>query len=207
MRRSTRPGWAGAGAVVASGPRGPRADASISRGDTTRRRCCATSVSDPTPASCYALHLRGLCALATGATQRGHRRPRTGSRADRRAPFYSACWGSATGDSGCAAEALRPGRRAGAAGARITYVPSQCYVFIYAGLGEREKALAYQERCVPGRRLAIQLPESHHPRPLRARPASPETPRADAPGVVNARISRAIPAHLLETAAPHRCTQ
>ena len=28
-----------------------------------------------------------------------------------------------------------------------TYVPSQCYVFIYAGLGEREKALAYQEKA------------------------------------------------------------
>ena len=27
------------------------------------------------------------------------------------------------------------------------YVPSQCYVFIYAGLGERERALEYQERA------------------------------------------------------------
>ena len=29
--------------------------------------------------------------------------------------------------------------------AQHTYVPSQCFVFIYAGLGQREKALAYQE--------------------------------------------------------------
>ena len=28
-----------------------------------------------------------------------------------------------------------------------TYVPSQCYVFIYAGLGEPEKALNYQEKA------------------------------------------------------------
>ncbi len=28
-----------------------------------------------------------------------------------------------------------------------TYVPPQCYVFIYAGLGEKERALEYQERA------------------------------------------------------------
>lgn len=28
-----------------------------------------------------------------------------------------------------------------------TYVPPQCYVFIYAGLGERERALAHQEQA------------------------------------------------------------
>ena len=28
-----------------------------------------------------------------------------------------------------------------------TYVPPQCYVFIYAGLGERERALEYQEKA------------------------------------------------------------
>ena len=28
-----------------------------------------------------------------------------------------------------------------------TYVPPQSYVYIYAGLGERERALAYQEKA------------------------------------------------------------
>jgi hypothetical protein len=31
--------------------------------------------------------------------------------------------------------------------ARDVYVPPQCYVFIYAGLGDRPKALEFQERA------------------------------------------------------------
>jgi serine/threonine protein kinase/Tfp pilus assembly protein PilF len=94
----------------------------------------------------FALHVRGLCHLATSM--------RDGAVADleraavlgQRAPFYLGILGRCYGEFGMRAEALdlvaelvhQP---------PDTYVPPQCYVFIYAGLGERDRALEYQDKA------------------------------------------------------------
>ena len=80
-------------------------------------------------------------------------------------------------------EALGADRGAGRAGAD-TYVPPQCYVFIYAGLGEREQALDYQEKAYedgasPFNYLTPSIRELYA-----LDPAPQEAPGADAPRAV-----------------------
>jgi len=98
------------------------------------------------PTYVFALHLRGLCHLATAA--------RDGAVADLeraavlggRTPFYLGLLGRCYGEFGMRREALdliaELERQS-----PDTYVPPQSYVFIYAGLGERERALEYQEKA------------------------------------------------------------
>ena len=63
-----------------------------------------------------------------------------------RAPFYLGILGRCYGEFGMRDEALGLVAELDARAAD-TYVPPQCYVFIYAGLGERERALAYQDKA------------------------------------------------------------
>lgn len=98
------------------------------------------------PSYVFALHLRGLCFLA----KERHREAiadieRAATLADR-APFYLGLLGLCYGEFGMREEALALVKELNRQ-ALDTYVPSQCYVFIYAGLGEREKALDYQEKA------------------------------------------------------------
>ncbi len=98
------------------------------------------------PTYVFALHLRGLCHLAKSV--------RDGAVADleraavlgHRAPFYLGILGLCYGEFGMRREALdliaELERQS-----PDTYVPPQSYVFIYAGLGERERALEYQEKA------------------------------------------------------------
>ena len=96
------------------------------------------------PTYVFALHLRGLCYLA--------RSMRAGAVADleqaaslsHRSPFYLGLLGRCYGQFGMRAEALALIGELQRL-SRDTYVPPQCYVFIYAGLGEQGQALAYQE--------------------------------------------------------------
>jgi serine/threonine protein kinase len=98
------------------------------------------------PSYVFALHLRGLCFL--GKRQHREAIADLGQAATLagRAPFYLGLLGLCYGESGMREEALglvaELNRQA-----LETYVPSQCYVFIYAGLGERKKALDYQEEA------------------------------------------------------------
>ena len=93
----------------------------------------------------FALHLRGLCYLAKSM--------RDGAVADleqaaalatarRSISVFSGC---VMGSSACATRRSTSSPSSGKA--PDTYVPPQCYVFIYAGLGERERALEYQEKA------------------------------------------------------------
>ena len=98
------------------------------------------------PMYVFALHIRGLCLLA--------KRSRDGAVADleqaatrsQRAPFYTGILGRCYAEFGMRDEALAILAELGRHG-RDTYVPPQCYVFIYAGLGERERALEHQEKA------------------------------------------------------------
>jgi serine/threonine protein kinase/tetratricopeptide (TPR) repeat protein len=94
----------------------------------------------------FAVHVRGLCYLAKAM--------RDGAVADleqaaslcKRAPFYLGILGRCYGEFGMRAEALRLVDELRGQAPDI-YVPPQSYVFIYAGLGERERALEYQEKA------------------------------------------------------------
>jgi len=64
----------------------------------------------------------------------------------RRAPFYLGLLGRCYGEFGMRERALQLVEELGGCGPDV-YVPPQCYVFIYAGLGDRERALQYQEEA------------------------------------------------------------
>ena len=98
------------------------------------------------PGYVFALHLRGLCFLAKAMHREAIADLGQAATLAGRAPFYLGLLGLCYGEFGMREEALglvtELNRQA-----LDTYVPSQCYVFIYAGLGEREKALDYQEKA------------------------------------------------------------
>ena len=60
-------------------------------------------------------------------------------------------------------------------------MPPQCYVYIYAGLGERERALAYQEKAYEDGASPFNYLFARHPQPLCTFPASQAPTRTDAP--------------------------
>jgi TolB-like protein/tRNA A-37 threonylcarbamoyl transferase component Bud32 len=92
----------------------------------------------------YALQLRGLCALGKARPSEAIADLQRAATLTERSPFYLGLLGFCYGKFGMRAEALELVAELEQMAPR-TYVPSQCYVFIYAGLGQREKALAYQE--------------------------------------------------------------
>jgi TolB-like protein/tRNA A-37 threonylcarbamoyl transferase component Bud32 len=92
----------------------------------------------------YALQLRGLCALAQARPGEAIANLQQAATLTQRSPFYLGLLGLCYGKFGMRAEALELVVELEQL-ASLTYVPSQCYVYIYAGLGQREKALAYQE--------------------------------------------------------------
>ena len=92
----------------------------------------------------FALHLRGLCALAKASASEAIADLSQAAALTGRSPFYLGLLGLCYGTFGMRAEALDLVAELERMAPRI-YVPSQCYVFIYAGLGQRDKALAFQE--------------------------------------------------------------
>jgi tetratricopeptide (TPR) repeat protein len=98
------------------------------------------------PAYVFAIHLRGLCYLAKSMRDEAVADLEQAASLVGRAPFYLGLLGRCYGEFGMREEALNliaelDGQRAD------TYVPPQCYVYIYAGLGERERALEFQEKA------------------------------------------------------------
>lgn len=98
------------------------------------------------PGYVFALHLRGLCSLAKSVHRDAIADLEQAATLAKRAPFYLGLLGLCYGEFGMREQALglvaELNRQA-----LETYVPPQCYVFIYAGLGEPEKALNYQEKA------------------------------------------------------------
>src|SRR4029450_1962085 len=94
----------------------------------------------------FAVHLRGMCYLATSVRDGAVADLERAASLGHRAPFYLGILGQCYGQFGMREEALALVTELN----RLppdTYVPPQSYVFIYAGLGERERALEYQEKA------------------------------------------------------------
>jgi tetratricopeptide (TPR) repeat protein len=94
----------------------------------------------------YALHLRGQCYQAKSMHEAAVADLEQAATLTHRAPFYLGLLGHHYGHFGMHEQAvglLAELERL----EREIYVPPQCYVYIYAGLGERKKALEYQEKA------------------------------------------------------------
>jgi tetratricopeptide (TPR) repeat protein len=99
---------------------------------------------DPTYA--FAVHLRGLCYLAQGRRDDTVADLELAATLTSRAPFYLGLLGRCYGVFGMRDRALQLVSELQLQ-ERTTYVPPQCYVYIYAGVGESQRALAYQEQA------------------------------------------------------------
>jgi serine/threonine-protein kinase len=97
------------------------------------------------PEYLWALHLRGLCHLASGHAAAAADLERAAT-ASGRAPFYLALLGRCYGQFGMRDRALALITELNER-SRDSYIPPQCFVYIYAGLGEPARALEYQERA------------------------------------------------------------
>ncbi len=98
------------------------------------------------PSYVFAVHVRGLCHLAKSMREGAVADLEQAASLSHRAPFYIGILGRCYGEFGMREEALSLVAELSNL-APDTYVPPQCYVFIYAGLGERERALQYQEKA------------------------------------------------------------
>lgn len=98
------------------------------------------------PAYVFAVQLRGMCYLAKSVPQHAVADLEHAAALSGRTPYYLGLLGRCYAEFGMRDEALgliaELERQA-----RDAYVAPQSYVFIYAGLGERERALAYQEQA------------------------------------------------------------
>jgi TolB-like protein len=104
--------------------------------------CSECLQSDPTYV--FAVQLRGLCHLAHARRDAAVADLERAAILSHRVPFYLGLLGRCYGQFGMRAEALALVSELERY-SRDAYVPPQCYVFIYAGLGEQDRALAYQE--------------------------------------------------------------
>jgi TolB-like protein/tetratricopeptide (TPR) repeat protein len=98
------------------------------------------------PEYVFAVHLRGLCYLTTAVRDRAVADLEQACALSRRAPFYLGLLGRCYGVFGMREQALGLIAELDRQPAD-TYVPAQSYVYIYAALGERERALEYQEKA------------------------------------------------------------
>ncbi len=94
----------------------------------------------------FAIHVRGLCHLAASNREAAVADLERATSLSHRAPFYLGILGRCYGEFGMRTEALALIEELGRQ-SPDTYVPPQSYVYIYAGLGERERALQYQEKA------------------------------------------------------------
>jgi tetratricopeptide (TPR) repeat protein/tRNA A-37 threonylcarbamoyl transferase component Bud32 len=92
----------------------------------------------------FAIHLRGLSRLAYGMSDEAIADLELAATLGQRAPFYLGLLGRCYAERGSRDQALAIIGELQAL-PPDTYVPPQCYVFVYAALGERERALEYQE--------------------------------------------------------------
>jgi serine/threonine-protein kinase len=98
------------------------------------------------PGYVFAVQLRGLCHLARSAAEHAIPDLERAATLSGRTPYYLGLLGRCYGQAGLRGQALALVSELERQ-ARDGYVPPQSFVFIYAGLGERERALAYQEQA------------------------------------------------------------
>lgn len=92
----------------------------------------------------FALYQRGQCYHMKGMYPSAHADLERGAELGGRAPFYTALLAKSYGEAGMRDKALAIVRELDEAQHR-RYVAPHCYVYVYHGLGEREKALLHQE--------------------------------------------------------------
>lgn len=92
----------------------------------------------------FALYQRGQCYHMKGMYPSAHADLERGAELGGRAPFYTALLAKSYGEAGMREKAMAIVRELDEAQHR-RYVAPHCYVYVYHGLGEREKALLHQE--------------------------------------------------------------
>jgi TolB-like protein/tRNA A-37 threonylcarbamoyl transferase component Bud32/Flp pilus assembly protein TadD len=98
------------------------------------------------PGYVFAIQVRGLCYLSQSRHEQARRDLEQSALLTDRAPFYLGLLGLCYGAAGERQLALDLIDELNQRASR-TYVPPQSYVFVYAGIGEREKALAFQVKA------------------------------------------------------------
>jgi TolB-like protein/tRNA A-37 threonylcarbamoyl transferase component Bud32 len=98
------------------------------------------------PTYVFALHMRGLCYLVKSKRDGAVADLEQAASLGQRAPFHLGLLGRCYAEFGMREEALGIVAELSHQ-APDTYVPPQCYVYIYAALGERERALEHQEKA------------------------------------------------------------
>jgi tetratricopeptide (TPR) repeat protein len=103
-----------------------------------------TECLDGSPDSVFALYQRGQCYHMKGMYPTAHAELERAAQIGRRAPFYLALLGKSYGEAGMKDKALAIVKELEAMQTQ-RYVAPHCYVYVYHGLGERERALLHQE--------------------------------------------------------------
>lgn len=103
-----------------------------------------TECLDASPDSVFALYQRGQCYHMKGMYPTAHAELERAAQIGRRAPFYLALLGKSYGEAGMRDKALSIVKELEAMQTQ-RYVAPHCYVYVYHGLGERERALLHQE--------------------------------------------------------------
>jgi TolB-like protein len=98
------------------------------------------------PGFVFAAQMRGVCYLAQSERERAVADLERAATLAGRTPYYLGLLGRCYGQFDMREEALGLIAELDSQ-ALQSYVPAQCYVYIYAGLGERERALAFQEQA------------------------------------------------------------
>ncbi len=98
----------------------------------------------------FAIHVRGLCHLARSMREEAVADLERTAALTNRAPFHLGLLGRCYGQYGLRDQALSLITELHAL-SPDTYVPPQCYVYIYAGLGERDRALNFQKQAYEDR--------------------------------------------------------
>jgi TolB-like protein len=98
------------------------------------------------PSYLYGILVRGQCHHMLKNYPEAHRDLGQAAELGRRAPHYLGLLGKSFGDAGLADEARAIAVELDAI-AKHTYVAPHCYVYVLYGLGERERALEFQEQA------------------------------------------------------------
>jgi serine/threonine protein kinase/tetratricopeptide (TPR) repeat protein len=114
------------------------------RYDEAIRLCTECLRFDPTYV--FAVHVRGLCHLAQKQKSFAVRDLEEAATLSHRAPFYLGLLGYCYGAFGMREQAVGVLRELTSPPPDI-YVAPQCFVFVYAGLGDKRRALEHQEKA------------------------------------------------------------
>jgi len=98
------------------------------------------------PSYVFAMQVRGLCYMAQAQYERAIPDLEQSAVLTRRAPFYLGLLGLCYGAASMREQAMNLLVELDDH-ARSLYVPPQCYVYIYTGLGQRANALEFQEKA------------------------------------------------------------